>query len=93
MWSEFVDQNSVGECIHPLNSCENSGHNKFIFETESRIWPRAGAAAERLWANPELSSVLVQSRFLRYRERLLSRGIKADAVIPKWCVLNEGQCL
>ncbi|XP_067640057.1 chitooligosaccharidolytic beta-N-acetylglucosaminidase [Eurosta solidaginis] len=60
---------------------------------ESRIWPRAGAAAERLWANPKLSSLLVQARFFRYRDRLLSRGIKADAVIPKWCVLNEGKCL
>lgn len=71
----------------------NECSSKYILKTESRIWPRAGAAAERLWANPKLSSLLVQTRFLRYRERLLSRGIKPDAVTPKWCVLNEGQCL
>ncbi|XP_017042042.1 chitooligosaccharidolytic beta-N-acetylglucosaminidase [Drosophila ficusphila] len=60
---------------------------------ESRIWPRAGAAAERLWSNPKSSAVLAQRRFYRYRERLLARGIHADAVIPHWCVLHEGQCL
>ncbi|EDX17443.1 GD16914 [Drosophila simulans] len=60
---------------------------------ESRIWPRAGAAAERMWSNPKSSALLAQRRFYRYRERLLARGIHADAVIPHWCVLHEGQCL
>ncbi|XP_022211826.2 chitooligosaccharidolytic beta-N-acetylglucosaminidase [Drosophila obscura] len=60
---------------------------------ESRIWPRAGAAAERLWSNPKSSAAVAQRRFYRYRERLLARGIHADAVIPRWCVLHEGKCL
>ncbi|XP_037936342.1 chitooligosaccharidolytic beta-N-acetylglucosaminidase-like [Teleopsis dalmanni] len=60
---------------------------------EARIWPRAGAAAERLWSNPKTSNILAQTRFYRYRDRLIARGIRPDAVIPKWCVLNEGQCL
>ncbi|EDW72133.1 uncharacterized protein Dwil_GK10305 [Drosophila willistoni] len=60
---------------------------------EARIWPRAGAAAERLWSNPKSSALLAQRRFYRYRERLLARGIHADAVTPHWCVLHEGNCL
>ncbi|XP_053950429.1 chitooligosaccharidolytic beta-N-acetylglucosaminidase [Anastrepha ludens] len=92
-WKKVYDNRME---VHPLVlGGEVCMWSEFVDQNsvESRIWPRAGAAAERLWANPEHSSVLVQSRFLRYRERLLSRGIKADAVIPKWCVLNEGQCL
>ncbi|KAH8276665.1 hypothetical protein KR044_007626, partial [Drosophila immigrans] len=60
---------------------------------EARIWPRAGAAAERLWSNPKSAAYLAQRRFYRYRERLIARGIHPDAVIPHWCVLHEGQCL
>ncbi|XP_034483673.1 chitooligosaccharidolytic beta-N-acetylglucosaminidase isoform X3 [Drosophila innubila] len=60
---------------------------------EPRIWPRAGAAAERLWSNPKSAAYLAQRRFYRYRERLIARGIHPDAVIPHWCVLHEGQCL
>ncbi|EDV91695.1 chitooligosaccharidolytic beta-N-acetylglucosaminidase [Drosophila grimshawi] len=60
---------------------------------EARIWPRAGAAAERLWSNPRSSASLAQRRFYRYRERLIARGIHPDAVVPHWCVLHEGQCL
>ncbi|KAL3275102.1 hypothetical protein HHI36_019873 [Cryptolaemus montrouzieri] len=58
----------------------------------SRTWPRAAAAAERLWSNSQLRSHQVQARFYRHRERLVTRGIFADAVIPKWCYYNEGQC-
>ncbi|KAL7745812.1 hypothetical protein ACLKA6_010006 [Drosophila palustris] len=60
---------------------------------EARIWPRAGAAAERLWSNPKSAASLAQRRFYRYRDRLIARGIHPDAVIPHWCVLHEGQCL
>ncbi|XP_045463068.1 chitooligosaccharidolytic beta-N-acetylglucosaminidase isoform X2 [Harmonia axyridis] len=57
-----------------------------------RTWPRAAAAAERLWSNPMSSSKEVEGRFYRHRERLITRGIAADAVIPRWCYYNEGQC-
>ncbi|CAD7090237.1 unnamed protein product [Hermetia illucens] len=62
------------------------------FAVESRIWPRAGAAAERLWSDPSTSSREAESRFNRYRKRLIARGIGPDAVTPKWCTLNEGEC-
>ncbi|KAL5274875.1 hypothetical protein ACFFRR_001113 [Megaselia abdita] len=59
---------------------------------EQKIWPRAAAAAERLWSNPSTKSGLAEERFNRLRERLISRGIHPDAITPKWCELNEGQC-
>lgn len=57
-----------------------------------RTWPRAAAAAERLWSNPTSTSRKAEGRFYRHRERLLTRGIAADAVVPRWCYYNEGQC-
>ena len=59
---------------------------------DSRIWPRAAAAAERLWSDPEEGTIVAEARFYRHRERLVTRGIQADAVTPEWCILNEGQC-
>ncbi|KAH8386448.1 hypothetical protein KR093_000607, partial [Drosophila rubida] len=90
MWSEYVDQNALGKSTiaRLLDIVVNP--TSLI---EARIWPRAGAAAERLWSNPKSAAYLAQRRFYRYRERLIARGIHPDAVIPHWCVLHEGQCL
>ncbi|XP_053679103.1 chitooligosaccharidolytic beta-N-acetylglucosaminidase [Anopheles nili] len=59
---------------------------------ESRIWPRAAAAAERLWSNPDTRAVEAESRFFRHRNRLITRGIQPEAIAPKWCEQNESQC-
>ncbi|KAJ8975712.1 hypothetical protein NQ317_018986 [Molorchus minor] len=59
---------------------------------EPRIWPRAAAAAERLWTNPTTKSSEAETRFFVHRERLLNRGIRAEAEIPGWCVQNDGGC-
>ncbi|XP_041451824.1 chitooligosaccharidolytic beta-N-acetylglucosaminidase-like [Drosophila obscura] len=60
---------------------------------ESRLWPRAGAAAERFWSNPKaMRAYQIERRFYRYRDRLLDRGIQAEAVTPRYCVLHEGMC-
>lgn len=59
---------------------------------DAKVWPRTAAAAERLWSNPNTDSLQATKRFLRHRERLVSRGINADAVVPRWCYQNEGEC-
>ncbi|RZC38328.1 beta-N-acetylglucosaminidase NAG2, partial [Asbolus verrucosus] len=67
---------------------------EYVDETsvESRTWPRAAAAAERLWTDSSISVNVAAKRFYRHRERLVSRGINAEALIPRWCYQNEGQC-
>ncbi|XP_017780356.1 PREDICTED: chitooligosaccharidolytic beta-N-acetylglucosaminidase [Nicrophorus vespilloides] len=60
---------------------------------DSRVWPRAAAAAERLWSNSYATTKQVEARMYRHRERLISRGIAAEALTPFWCYQNEGQCL
>ncbi|XP_035776083.1 chitooligosaccharidolytic beta-N-acetylglucosaminidase-like isoform X2 [Anopheles albimanus] len=62
------------------------------YSIDGRIWPRAAAAAERLWSDPYSTAQEAEGRFYRHRNRLISRGIQPDAVISKWCEQNEGQC-
>ncbi|XP_018336049.1 chitooligosaccharidolytic beta-N-acetylglucosaminidase isoform X2 [Agrilus planipennis] len=59
---------------------------------DSKVWPRAAAMAERLWSDPSSSTSAAEARFYRHRERLVARGIQADAVTPRWCYQNEGMC-
>lgn len=68
--------------------------SEFIDENsmDSRIWPRAAAAAERLWSDPRTDPSLAETRFYRHRERLISKSIKPEAVTPEYCTLNEGEC-
>lgn len=68
-------------------------NKNYIFKiTEQKIWPRAAAAAERLWSNPSTKSNVAEDRFNRFRDRLVSRGLHPDATTPKWCKLNAGEC-
>lgn len=59
---------------------------------DDRIWPRTAAAAERLWSDPATGTAEAEYRFYRHRERLVSRGIHAESVSPRWCLQNEGEC-
>lgn len=59
---------------------------------ENRIWPRAAALAERLWAEPSTGWREAESRMLVQRERLVAQGIAADALEPQWCLQNEENC-
>ncbi|KAF5298995.1 hypothetical protein FQA39_LY11627 [Lamprigera yunnana] len=60
---------------------------------DNRIWPRAAAAAERLWSNPESGTAAAETRLYRHRERLVTRGVQAEALAPKYCYQNEGECV
>ncbi|KAF5297919.1 hypothetical protein FQA39_LY11904 [Lamprigera yunnana] len=78
LWSEQVDADSV----------------------ETRLWPRAAAFAERVWNDPPLDpyaitpiSEDVYTRLNTQRDRLVSRGLFAEAMWPQWCTHNPGMCL
>lgn len=60
--------------------------------TDSRLWPRAAALAERLWTEPNTTWRDAEARFLVHRERLVKLGIAADALEPLWCLQNEENC-
>ena len=51
-----------------------------------------GSLAERLWSNPTEHWSAAEQRMLQHRERLRQRGVRADALQPEWCRLNENQC-
>jgi len=57
-----------------------------------KLWPRASALAERLWSDPSGSWKQAEVRMVNHRERLVSRGIAADALQPEWCHQNDGLC-
>ncbi|XP_042885216.1 chitooligosaccharidolytic beta-N-acetylglucosaminidase-like [Penaeus japonicus] len=59
---------------------------------DSRLWPRGAALAERLWTNPSHNWAPAATRFVHHRQRMVSRGIRADRVQPEWCHQNEGHC-
>ena len=59
---------------------------------EAKLWPRGSALAERLWSDPDSSWKEAETRFIHHRQRIVSRGILADAVQPEWCHQNEKRC-
>lgn len=63
-----------------------------IYLIDSRVWPRAAAVAERLWANPDTTSQLATERLFRHNTRLQLLDIQPEPIAPKYCILNEGQC-
>lgn len=59
---------------------------------DSRLWPRAAAMAERVWAEPSGTWRDAEPRMLVHRDRLVGLGIAADAIEPQWCLQNEENC-
>ena len=54
----------------------------------SRTWPRASAAAERLWTGPStigLSDFDVRDRLHKHRCRLINRNVPAQPLGPGYC--------
>ena len=62
---------------------------------DSKLWPRAGAAAEILWSGttgPAGVSDAVTTRLAEMRERLVLRGVDTSMVQMTWCLQNYGNC-
>lgn len=57
-----------------------------------RLWPRAAAMAERVWAEPDTPWQDAEFRMLNVRERLVRHGIQSESIEPEWCYQNEGYC-
>lgn len=61
---------------------------------ETRIWPRAAAMAERLWNDPSDNiDYITAQRLANHRERLITRGLKAAALWPRYCNQNPTKCI
>ncbi|BFG03971.1 probable beta-hexosaminidase fdl [Drosophila madeirensis] len=77
LWTEQVDENQL----------------------DNRLWPRAGALGERLWSDPsddhdlDIMAPEVFRRISLFRTRLVELGIKAEALFPKYCAQNPGECI
>ena len=67
------------------------GESQDQYNVESRIWPRAAALAENLWATAVPSWQDSSGRFAWHRERLVRRGIAANALQPRWCLQHGAQ--
>ncbi|KAG1052261.1 hypothetical protein G6F43_005594 [Rhizopus delemar] len=65
---------------------------------DSRLWPRASAAAEVYWSGSydrqgnRRTLGQVQPRFNDWVMRLIERGIGAEPNAPRWCLLHPNQC-
>ena len=62
---------------------------------DSKVWPRASAAAEILWTGPKGVagvSEAVTRRLADIRERMVVMGYQASVVQMTWCLQNEGDC-
>lgn len=62
------------------------------FVVDTRVWPRAAAVGERLWADPVSGVQGAEPRLQRQRARLLSRGLRPDALGPAWCAQHDAKC-
>ncbi|XP_056632229.1 probable beta-hexosaminidase fdl isoform X2 [Diorhabda sublineata] len=66
---------------------------------DARLWPRAAAFGERMWSDPQIDISTfsipedVYTRLNTHRDRLVKRGIRAEALWPEWCSQNPGMCL
>ena len=59
---------------------------------QGKLWPRGAALGERLWTDPATGWKEAEIRMVNQRERMVERGVAADALQPEWCHQNEGLC-
>ncbi|KAK7071899.1 Chitooligosaccharidolytic beta-N-acetylglucosaminidase-like [Halocaridina rubra] len=84
-----IKQNILGGTAL-LYSSETDSHG-----LEPKTWPRVSAMAERLWSDPAQplkGNDFTQQRLSKQRQRMVSRGIRADPVQPEYCLHDESAC-
>lgn len=66
---------------------------------DAKIWPRAASLAELLWSgnkqpdNPAVKRLgEFAQRIVNFRERLVARGIRAEALMPRYCITRPHSC-
>ncbi|XP_018321512.1 probable beta-hexosaminidase fdl isoform X2 [Agrilus planipennis] len=93
-WQESMDKNLVVGAEACLWSEQLDAAS-----LDARLWPRTSAFAERVWSDPEKDVKMytikesVYTRLTIQRDRLISRGLGAEALWPLWCSQNPGLCL
>ncbi|CAG0918897.1 unnamed protein product [Notodromas monacha] len=64
-----------------------------VASVDSRLFPRLVALAERLWTRPKNARTdKVLWRLQAQRSRMMYLGVNSDALLPEWCMQNEGRC-
>ncbi len=64
---------------------------------DTKLWPRVAAWAENIWSgnkdvNGKNRVTTMTQRILNFRERLIGKGIAAEALVPKYCMKNPHAC-
>jgi N-acetyl-beta-hexosaminidase len=55
-----------------------------------KLWPRSAALAEALWSDPTEGWFAANARMQQWRNKLVARGVMAEALQPLWCQQRAG---
>jgi hexosaminidase len=92
-----VDNNSSGSILGATVNLWSEQSDSAV--VDSKLWPRAAALAELVWSGnrdphtgARRTSEFTQ-RIINFRERLvLSRGICAEVLVPRYCITRPHSC-
>ena len=60
---------------------------------DGTLWPRVAAAAEVMWSGAtRMPDESTTRRLAEFRERLVTKGVRAGMVQMEWCLRNQGKC-
>ena len=60
---------------------------------DGTLWPRVAAAAKVMWSGAtKMPDESTTRRLAEFRERLVTKGVRAGMVQMEWCLRNQGKC-